>query len=375
MATLRITERTSADDVLAWDLSRCESIRISKRSGFESGAQGLAVAGLASLEPGKNEVSLECEFDEPGDWPELITTPLASAFGFALARRVKRITFSGKPASSTFKAQLGQLYKQTGGVLGVGTSRAVVCADPVYPLPPSLLESNNPGGSDTYPPPSAFAAMLSRITQEMGFSQLLASTEEASLVSFIYEALRNSLEHGIPSAPAHRARSTRALIVEKIVLQGANLANRHLSPDLKQYLERVQEASSEGLGLGVACFTVADQGEGIQSTLPPKADETPQARLARAFQQGESRKPSGVVSRGLGLPAVVSAAHHLNALIRVTSRNLDMGQDFSLGEHKYPQLDFRGLRELPGSFVCGTCVSVFVPEYSVSLDQQTLFRR
>lgn len=189
MATLRITERTSADDVLAWDLSRCESIRISKRSGFESGAQGLAVAGLASLEPGKNEVSLECEFDEPGDWPELITTPLASAFGFALARRVKRITFSGKPASSTFKAQLGQLYKQTGGVLGVGTSRAVVCADPVYPLPPSLLESNNPGGSDTYPPPSAFAAMLSRITQEMGFSQLLASTEEASLVAVVTGAL------------------------------------------------------------------------------------------------------------------------------------------------------------------------------------------
>lgn len=375
MTTVRVSDRTSIDDVVAWQLPTCAVLRIGKRSAFEPGAQGLALASLAGVVPGANDISLECEFDEPRDWQELSSTPFAAAFGFALARLVRRISFAGAPASQGFKALLGILYKQCGGVLGAGTSRSVVCADPVYSLPPGLTETSAMWDAGSFPPPSAFATMLSRTVKEMGFGRLLASTEEGGIVSFIYEALRNSLEHGVSSAPGRRARSTRALIVEKIVLQGADLTHRHLSADLKAYLERISEANAEALGLGVACFTVADQGDGIQATLPANKDETAQVRLARAFEAGESRKPSGVVSRGLGLPALVAAAHRLQALIRVTSGNLDIGQDFSTGEHKYPQLDFRGVRVLPNTLACGTCVSVFVPEYSVDLDQRSLFGR
>lgn len=375
MTRVRVSDRTSVDDVLGWRLSASDAIFIGKRSAFEAGAQGLALASLAAMPLGANDVSLECDFEEPRDWPALATTPLATAFGFALARRVRRISFGGTPASPSFKALLGVLYKHSGGVLGIGTSRSVVSADPVYSLPPVLTETGSQWGADSFPPPSAFASMLIRTVKEMGFGKLLASAEESGVVSFVYEALRNSLEHGVSVAQGRRARSTRALIVEKIVVQGPDVASRHLSPELKAYLERIYEANAKALGLGVACFTIADQGDGIQDTLPAKQDETPAARLARAFEAGESRKPSGIVSRGLGLPNVVSAAHRLQALIRVTSGNLDVGQDFSTGEHKYPKMDFRGIRTLPADFVCGTCISVFVPEYSVDLDQRSLFQR
>ena len=373
MSILRVQERTSIDDVLSWRLPSCQTLRVSKRSSFEPGVHGLALSALAAIRPGASDMLLECDFSEPEGVEEILSTLFAGAFGFALARLVRRIQFSGKAASPQFKSLLSQYYKQSKGVLGIGSMCSVVCPDPVFALPPALVGMGTADVLDSFPPPSAFHMMLNEVVVGMGFRRLLASSEEASIVTYVYEALRNSLEHGLPADSLRRSRSTRALIVEKIVL-GPDLAARHLSPELKEYLLRIAEANPE-IGLGVVCFTVADQGDGIQSTLPPKADETPQERLARAFVSGESRKPVSIVSRGLGLPKVVSSAHHLQALVRVTSGNLVVGQDFSTGETKYPQLNFQAIRHMPESFTGGTCVSVFVPEYAFDLDQKSLFGR
>ena len=138
---------------------------------------------------------------------------------------------------------------------------------------------------------------------------------------------------------------------------------------------RVTESRKGDLGLGLVCLSVADQGDGIAATLPAKGGETTTQRFIRAFLPGESRKPNSVVLRGLGLPKLVSAAHHLQALIRVNSGGLAVMQDFSLGENKYPKLDFGAVREFPHAQSAGTCVSIFFPEFAINLDQTQLFGR
>lgn len=358
------------EDVLAWNFPACDGIRVSKRSSFEPGAQGLALACLASLKPRAKGPVLVCEFEEPQSDAAFEETIFASGFGTALSRLVRDIEFQGGPSSDAFKVLLATVYKAKEGIFGTGSSMSVVCPDPVFSLPPALARLGD--GTDEYPPPSAFQQLLTRLVQHMGFKRLLGSTEESSVISFIYEALRNSQEHGIATDPVRRRRSTRALIVEKLVLQG-NLAQRQLSPELKGYLERIVEYHRGDLGLGVVCLTVADQGDGIQATLPPKGNETPVQRLARAFEPGESRKPAGIVSRGLGLPSVVASAHRLQALVRITSGSLQVGQDFSLAVEKYPKLDFDSVRQLSEETLRGTSVSIFFPELGFDIDQKPLF--
>lgn len=366
------------EDVVSWRLSKCGLVRIGRRSGFEAGAQGLALSMLSALEPGVHAPVLDCDFEEPLEPSDFEGTLLGGAFGFALVRLASKIHFAGRPASVEFKPRLSALYKARNGILGLGTSRSMICPDPVFSLPPALAPGATESSPDYFPPPSSFAAVLNGMVQGMGFRRLLASSEESSVVSFVYEALRNSWEHGLAVDKARRSRSTRALIAEKLVLLSSDLSSRQLSPELKQYLERISETNRGDLGLGVICLTIADQGDGIQSTLPPKetiSGETPPERLARAFVPGESRKPTGVVKRGLGLPSVVSAAYHLQALIRITSGNLSVAQDFSMGHDKYPRLNFDALQTLPNDFTCGTCVSIFFPEFAFSLDQRSLFTR
>lgn len=374
MTTLRISERTTMDDVLGWKLADCETIRITRTASFEPGAQGLALSALAGIKPRLAPPILSCDFDEPGTTVSVEDSPLATAFAFAAIRLVKRIEFNAKPASANFKLRIGGLYKEMGGIFGSGKSKAVVCADPVFSIPPALARLND-RSEDPYPPPSAFLSLLGQVVHNMGFKRLLVSSEETGLINLVYESLRNSQEHGISSDVTRRSRSTRALIVEKLVLQG-DLSQRQLSPELRAYAERVVEMNRDELGLGIVCLTVADQGDGIQETLPPSNEnETTDARLARAFEPGESRKPAGIVRRGQGLPSVISSAHRLQALVRITSGCLQVGQDFSLAESKYPQLDFTNVRHLSPNVSRGTTISIFFPEFAFDIDQKQLFGR
>ncbi|WP_081079331.1 hypothetical protein [Burkholderia cepacia] len=376
MTSIRVQEKTSIDDVLAWRIAQCDAISVSRRSGFEPGAQGLALAALASVRPGQDAPSLECDFEEPGTLDDLESTFFGSAVGFALPRLLPDIRFQRAPASLGFKRMLAELYKVRRGSLGSGRSRAIVCADPVFPVPPCL--ASEASTTTSFPTPSTFSALLNAEVENMGFRRLLGSTGESAIVSFVYEALRNSWEHGISLEPHRRARSTRALIIEKIVLQRADLASRQISPELKDYLARIVDANRDELGLGVMCFSVADQGDSIQATLTVNAedpDETRAARLARAFIPGQSRKPAGVVQRGLGLPNILSAAHSLQALLRITSGDLVATQDFSHGDDKYPQFKLDSIHQMPDKAPRGTCVSLFIPEFAFDLDQRSLFTR
>jgi len=375
MTTIRLTERVTLDEVIAWELSTCTVFKIGRRAAFEPGAQGLALAMLAGLDPTTHDFALECEFEEPKNLTETAASPFFGAYGFALTRLARRIFFTGRPASNSFKPLLSTVYKDCNGVMGTGLSRSIVCADPVFSLPPALPADLVAEAGTPFPPPSSFSTLLHAIVKDMGFRRLLGSHQESSIVDFVYEALRNSLEHGMPESAARKSRSTRALIIDKVVLQTAVLDKRHVSPEFKEYLDRIAEANAGELGLGIACFTVADQGEGIQGTLPPDEGETEDARLLRAFEPGESRKPAGVVSRGLGLPKVVASSHHLQALIRVSSGELIVGQDFSTGESKYPKLSLEALRRMREGFRCGTSISIFVPEYGRDLDQVSLFKK
>ena len=375
MTSIRVQERTSIEEVLAWRFSECDTISVSRKSGFEPGAQGLALAALASVQPGQAAPRLDCDFEEPGTLDDLESTFFGNAVGFALPRLISDIQFRTIPASPSFKRLLGDLYKDRKGILGSGRSRAIVCADPVFPLAPCLTSQ----GATTvdFPTPSSFSSLLNAEVEKMGFRRVLASTAESSIVSFVYESLRNSLEHGISQDVHRRARSTRALILEKIVLKKADIESRHISLELKEYLTRIADTNQDDLGLGVICFSVADQGDGIQATLPPRDDnpaETRMERLIRAFVPGESRKPAGVVQRGLGLPNVIAAAHGLQALLRITSGDLVASQDFSYGEDKYPDLRLDSIRQLPNK-ARGTCISLFIPEFAFDLDQRSLFSR
>lgn len=375
MTTIRLTDRVAIDEVIDWKIAECTAFKIGRKGNFEVGAQGMALAMLAGLNLPEQDLAISCEFDEPKNATELHDTPFFGAFGFGLARLSRRIEFAGRPASSAFKPLLSTIYKESEGVMGSGLSRSMICVDPVFPLPPALPAEMQVDGVLSFPPPSAFNALLQRIVKDMGFRRLLGSQRESSIVDFVYEALRNGYEHGMPDNHLRRSRSTRALIVDKFVLQTADLAKRHLSVEFREYLERIAEANGGDIGLGVACFTVADQGIGIQSTLPPKDGESRDARLLRAFEPGESRKPAGAISRGLGLPKVVAAAHHLQALIRVASNEFVVGQDFSKGEWKYPKLNFEALKRMRQGYRCGTSISIFVPEFDFDLDQRALFRR
>ncbi|MCL9851522.1 hypothetical protein RSP673_016940 (plasmid) [Ralstonia solanacearum P673] len=374
MTSIRVQERTSIDDVLAWRVAECDTISVSRRGSFEPGAQGLALAALTAVRPGREAPWLDCDFEEPSTLDDLESTFFGSAVGFALPRLISGIQFQKAPASSGFKRLLGDLYKARRGILGSGRSKAIVCADPVFPFAPCLMSQGSP--ADPLPTPSAFSILLNSEVEKMGFRRLLGSTAESSVVSFVYESFRNSWEHGISLDPHRGARSTRALIIEKIVLQAADLASRQISPELKDYLTRIVAANQGELGLGVICLSVADQGDGIQATLPISPDhpgETDTERLARAFIPGESRKAAGVVQRGLGLPNIIAAAHSLQALLRVTSGDLVASQDFSYDDEKYPQLKLDSIRRLPDGAPRGTCVSLFVPEFALSPDQRSLF--
>jgi hypothetical protein len=138
MKTIRISERTSLDDVFGWRLASCEVVRITRRSSFEPGAQGLAVSLLAALRQGERSPVLECEFDEPQEPSEIEGTLLGGAFGFALVRLAERVQFGTGVASIDFKRRLSALYKARDGILGIGTVRSMVCPDPVFSLPPAL---------------------------------------------------------------------------------------------------------------------------------------------------------------------------------------------------------------------------------------------
>ena len=163
--------------------------------------------------------------------------------------------------------------------------------------------------------------------------------------------------------------------MEKVVISKTTKHDQ-LSKELQDYIARSSEAANSKLGLGLVCLTIADQGDGIQNTLPANStEEGVIERFARAFLPGVTRKPQGEIKRGLGLSHALSAAHRMRARIEIHSSGVHFVQDFSFEENEYPSLDVKGLSEDKVSLGCGTTVSIWVPEFDSGLDQPDLFDR
>jgi len=376
--SIQVTSRSSANDIIRWQLNEDVELRISKSSGFEPGCEGLALSALRAVAKNSIRLHVVCDFPEPQSELELSTTLLATPFGISATRLAASMSFGGGGYASSlqFKALQGALYRKQQGMFGSGNYRAFICADPMFFVPPVFLARM--GDTEGFPPPSALRKALHEAMSEMGFSSVLESKTEAPLLSFIYELFQNSAEHG-QSSEEGLGRSTRALIVQKIVVQGGDLEARHLSPEIRGYLSRVAEEQKNRVGLGVVCITIADQGVGIQGTLPISGEfenhspeETTEQRFIRAFKAGQSRKQSGEMQRGLGLATAIKAAFDLNALVNIWSDNLYCSQDFSTGEIRYPVLSIESVQTLPRHVSFGTTVSIFLPEFTNSPDQGQL---
>lgn len=370
-----ITENCTIDDVRAWDMSVVDGFRLTRSSSFEPGAQGLALAKLATHK--KGELVMHCAFPEPVSAEDFEACLLGGPFGISLIRHAKEKSFGQeeKAASKAFDENLARFYMQRGGLLGKGHSCALVCVDPGYKLPPKLKAYAKNEDKDFPLDESDFRQMLTSMTEAMGFRSFLHSSTESPLNSFVFECFVNSQEHGQSTKNKVARQGVRALLIEKVVVRSTTKLDK-LSKGLQEYIARTTESPEGSLGLGLVCLTIADQGDGIQVTLPPaSSDESAKDRFARAFVREVTRKPQGAIKRGLGLSHALSAAHKMRARIEIHSSGIHYVQDFSFEESPYPQLDRGAVMEDELTRGCGTTVSIWVPEYAPGLDQPNLFDR
>lgn len=108
---INISEKCTVDEVRAWDMAVIRGFRLTRGSGFEPGAQGLALAKLASHV--KGELEVQCSFAEPETAQEFESTLLCGAFGISLIRHAKQVTFGSghAPASEKLSENLARFYR------------------------------------------------------------------------------------------------------------------------------------------------------------------------------------------------------------------------------------------------------------------------
>lgn len=370
-----IVKNCTIDDVRAWDMFVIDGFRLTRSSSFEPGAQGLALAKLATHK--KGQLIMRCAFPEPVSADEFEACLLGGPFGISLIRHAKEKSFGqeDKAASKEFDENLISFYLQRGGLLGKGQSCALVCGDPGYKLPPKLKEYAKNEDKDFPLDESDFRKMLTAMAVTLGFRSFLSSSTESPLNSFVFECFVNSQEHGQSTKNKVARQGVRALLIEKVVVRSTTNIDK-LSTGLQEYIARTTESPEGKMGLGLVCLTIADQGDGIQVTLPAASpNESAKERFARAFISEVTRKPQGAIKRGLGLSHALSAAHKMRARIEIHSSGIHYVQDFSFDESRYPQLDRDAVVEDDLTQGCGTTVSIWVPEYAPGLDQPDLFNR
>jgi anti-sigma regulatory factor (Ser/Thr protein kinase) len=225
--------------------------------------------------------------------------------------------------------------------------------------------------SGSYPTPFGFSQVLARQAEKIGLSGGFGSSKERSLIEFLYETFRNSIEHGYHD-PASFPRSTRAVIIEKLPAPDEQALPGGMSYEVGSYLRRMLSSSSHELGFGFVSISVVDQGFGIQNTMPRLDSEEDKDVFCRAFRRGESRKPNGFVKRGLGLDNALAAAMSIGAFVRIASGGLYCEIDYSKDENKYPGISKSLLKNIDCGWN-GTVFSILMPDFSSDKDQGGLF--
>ncbi|MDF1821706.1 MAG: hypothetical protein P1U64_09045 [Alcanivoracaceae bacterium] len=367
---LKVSAVTSIDEVMSWNMTGDVEIELTKSSSFEFGIEMFALARLASARNDDLNINVYASFNEPNDFEDLENCIFSTAFGFSLARVSSSVRFNGALASKDFKPLLSSYYRSHRGVVGIGKKLSIVSIDPVYPVP-EIFSPQEFDGALPIPGPSSFKKALSEQSRKMGVSDGFFSLNEKGLTQFLYETFRNSCEHGWSASDGFQ-RSTRSVTIEKLNVRKPDDIPKSSSHDLASYLGRVLVSEKDHFDSGFLCISVADQGLGIQKTLPEYSGESPQKRFIRAFKDGESRKPDGVVQRGLGLGNAISAAMALDAYVRIFAGGFFYEQDFSKDDQKYPSLNGSLLREIDSS-LHGTVFSIIFPRSGFSSVQAGLF--
>ena len=321
--------------------ARPGAFSVVKDFGFSLFAEGVALGILRGYTNANRpyELSLSFPFTTGVSDSVMNETPLGSLFGLSAAYGAHRVTDSrGIEIQTELLDALWSSVQKGGGEVGDGKRRYVIFRDPDYSVPHCLRHSS----AKSFPIPSEFESLIRQMCLKLtGQGTAGLPFSESSIITFLYEAVRNSHEHGRYDKNGQVITGIRGVIAEKYIFEsaGAMMKRKDLPEPIKHYLARLWQPepgslTGEGAHRGkmLFSFTVSDFGQGIQNTLPAVENESPWVRLNRAFSPGESRKPRGDdLNRGLGLTKVWRAAAKLKAFLFVSSADLMGYKDFSSG--------------------------------------------
>lgn len=363
-----IKENTRLDDLAQWCKPKGQNLKfeVSRKSSFGLAAEGIALGLLSELRT-TSSIDVECNFEVTDAEPEAQLRIFDGLFGLALVTAAKTIKTPSLPNSRTeFLSFLWQRLREGQGALGDGKRKSLVSRDPEEPIPACLHE-----GSD-FPKRDRFSSILHEKASSLGATDkrrtYTASEEDA--ITFIYEAARNSWEHGRYDVNGVAVSGIRGVLIERLSFASRQdlRTRRDLSELQRDYFER-QWKDFGSLRLATA-YTVADLGPGIHRTLRPATpEESDWARLERAFRPGESRKPKGSdVESGMGLWKLYAAAIRLKALLFIKSGSLLAYVDFSSVKNEtMPKLS--PWKEVDHLGCVGTSLTLIWPR----VDQERLF--
>jgi hypothetical protein len=323
----------SSHEISTWasEFENAVTFEIGRDSGFGLFAEGIALGRLREFV--KESVEIRARLRSPRDLSKCLADPrqlpeaLRDLFGLQLLWSSSSVLDAlDTDRTAELRHALWSFVQKNLGEYGDGKQRTLVCRDPSYPLPQCLLH----GRRRRFPDRQQFRLLLQDMGRNLGGGDDFGfSTAEESLITFLYEAARNSHEHGRFDEQNQVIPGIRGITVEKIVSSSdRELHSRADIPSIvREYLSAVWgRPKSRRI---VIAFTVADIGLGIQNTVPPRAHETPWERFLRAFEEGVSRKPTGAeIDRGMGLSKLIDSAVKLKAFLFVHSAGIAAYRDF-----------------------------------------------
>ena len=325
---IRLGEAVSFLDMAEWDKASTQPIvfELTKQSAFSMLVEGQAIAKLSDLKNRGIPFSVTFPF---ATCQELLHQPprlLGGLFGLSLIAAAESVRDAqGTETKPELHSKLWYWTRARGGKIGKGHRTSIVFRDPDYLIPSCL----NFGGNDPFPLPKNFTNVLTTVGQDLSGSRFGNTLAEATALGFLHEAAKNAHEHARYDAQRKPVSGVRGIVAEKqVFLNKEDLAHRkQISEPIRSYLQKLWPP--RGREHTAVAITVADIGAGIHNTLAPQNDESPWARLNRAFELGVSRKPPGSgPNRGVGLTQILKAASKLRAFLFVRSGELAGFKDF-----------------------------------------------
>jgi hypothetical protein len=223
MHTVRLREVVNFSDIVGWDAPGEDEIQfvVAACSRFILLAEGVAIGRLADLRARGARISVRLAFSVSSDespWDSIRRSDcLCGAFGLGLLLSAENvIDASQTPVKDTLIAGFWNYVTSHQGIIGDGKRVTIIAREPNAPLAECLIEK----GPLDFPGPSKFANLLETIAYSLGAGgaqPFQFSATELGVSSFLYEAARNSWEHGREAEDDSIARGARGILVEKIV--------------------------------------------------------------------------------------------------------------------------------------------------------------